>query len=138
MNKTYNLVYNEEQGAWVAVSEITKAKGKKKSAVAIALSVFSLINVAHAQVIIGTVNSAGVLSTGTASALIDSATQNGGVAIGGRSTASAVQTIAIGGATASSKSAIAIGWASVASQGQGVVLGAYSTAGNQGVRGAQM
>ncbi len=43
MNKTYNLVYNEELGAWVAVSEITKAKGKKKKAsVAIALSLFSL------------------------------------------------------------------------------------------------
>lgn len=134
MNKTYNLVYNEELGAWVAVSEITKAKGKKKKAsVAIALSLLSLLNAAHAQVIIGTVNSAGVLSTGTASALADTATQNGGVAIGGHSTASAIQTIAIGGATASAKSAIAIGWASVASQGQGVVLGAYSTAGNQGV-----
>ena len=111
MNKAYNLVYSEESGAWVAVSEITKAKGKRRrvSLVAAAVSTLSLFNAAHAQVIIGTVNSAGVLSTGTASALNDSATQNGGVAIGGRSTASAIQTIAIGGATASAKSAIAIG-----------------------------
>ena len=46
MNKAYNLVYSEESGAWVAVSEITKAKGKRRrvSLVAAAVSTLSLFN----------------------------------------------------------------------------------------------
>jgi xanthine/uracil permease len=31
MNKVYRVIWNESLGAWVAVSEITKSKGKKSN-----------------------------------------------------------------------------------------------------------
>ena len=40
MNKSYRSIWNESLGAWVAVSELTKARGKRsKSAVALAAAV---------------------------------------------------------------------------------------------------
>ena len=132
MNKSFRSVFNKETNTWVAVAENTKANGKKSqlavSAVPV-VAVLSFVGFVQAQVLIGSP----FVTGGTGSALADTATQNGGIAIGGHSTASAIQTIALGGATASAQSAIALGWSSVASGEEAVALGVYSTAASQGV-----
>ena len=57
MNKTYRSIFNELTGTWVAVPEVTKAKGKKsrlaKTAAAVGLASIAASNVAQAQLIIG-------------------------------------------------------------------------------------
>ena len=132
MNKSFRSVFNEETGTWVAVAENVKANGKKSQLASSAVpvvAVLSFVGFVQAQVLIGSP----FVSGGTGSAFSDTPTQNGGIAIGGHSTASAIQTIALGGATASADSAIALGWSSMASGENAVVLGAYSTAADQGV-----
>ncbi|WP_434776971.1 ESPR-type extended signal peptide-containing protein [Neisseria sp. Ec49-e6-T10] len=49
MNKIYRLVWNTVLNAWVAVSELTKAKGKKASKITGAIALSSLAVMAHAE-----------------------------------------------------------------------------------------
>ncbi|QXZ08446.1 hypothetical protein KUF54_10060 [Comamonas sp. Y33R10-2] len=42
MNRSYRTIWNESLGAWVAASEISKARGKR-SASAVSLAVVSLL-----------------------------------------------------------------------------------------------
>ena len=42
MNQSYKCIYNEQTDTWVAVSELTKAKGKKTSSLKTAVALASL------------------------------------------------------------------------------------------------
>ena len=49
MNKSYRSVWNHALGAWVAVSEITAARGKRSSGVATVLVAVGLSGLAAAR-----------------------------------------------------------------------------------------
>mgnify|MGYP001595960391 CR=1 FL=1 len=71
MNKSYRLVYSEVTNTWVAVSELTKAKGKKSSLKTIgsvlATSIMATFGLAQAGTIalnlpVGTITTVQVLA----------------------------------------------------------------------------
>ena len=126
MNKSYKSVYNEHTNTWVAVSEISAARGKRSgSAVLVAtittLAALGASPVAQAQLAIDTGSGSGPAATAVAVnpndlALGDGTVANGqggvggATAVGNNSTASAADAIAIGSnATASQQRTIAIG-----------------------------
>ena len=93
MNRSYKSIYNEQTGAWVAVSEITAARGKKSTTKAIvtAAATISALGVSlqtQAQIAIGA-QPAGVAGSSIASGL-DS------VVYGERSTAYGVNSVVLG------------------------------------------
>ena len=58
MNQSYKCIYNEQTGAWVAVSELTKNRGKRSKAASVIagtslIVAASLAGVTHAQIAIG-------------------------------------------------------------------------------------
>jgi autotransporter adhesin len=151
VNKSYKSIYNEALGAWVATSEISKGRGKKKTrlggvALAVAISAggmgiavageFQTANAsanAPESVAIGFAASAG---GNQALALGFGAVANGwqSIAQGGGASTSAIRDTAIGnGASTASNDALAIG--SGASVGSGnswgsIAIGMNATVGD--------
>ena len=129
MNKVYRVIWNASLGAWVAVSEITKSKGKKSNkAIKSGVLVSSLVLFAG-NAIAAPYDEGGGTATG-----LDA------IAIGERSNASGLLSIALGAdsvaqgkiSAAIGPEAKALGDESFAVGTQAKALGKYSTAlGNQ-------
>src|SRR5690349_2918191 len=90
MNKSYRTVWNEALGAWVAASEITKARGKRSRSGAVTVAVALVLAIGGAEGAKAAVGIDGGTATGDATA-ISAATcgpgsgaeaTNGGLAIG--------------------------------------------------------
>ena len=98
MNKVYRVIWNASLGAWVAVSEITKSKGKKSNkAIKSGVLVSSLVLFAG-NAIAAPYNAGGGTATGTDA-----------IAIGENSNASGVKSIALGkDSVAQEKHAVAL------------------------------
>ena len=118
MNKVYRVIWNESLGAWVAVSEITKSKGKKSNkAIKSGVLVSSLVLFAGNAIAANEVT----LGGGTATGL-------GSVAIGNGANATKVNSAAI------SPGAQALGDDSLAAGTRAEARADYSTAlGNQAI-----
>ena len=146
MNRIFKAIWNESTGTWVAASEMSRSKTKRKSSrgrLFVACAVVAggaLAGQAHADADDWTANPDGSLSVGGGSTAA-----NGGVAIGSgtQATGSGSSAIAIGEyATASEDSSIAIGngaqskgafsvangGGSVASADNSIAVGSFSTA----------
>ena len=115
MNKVYRVIWNESLGAWVAVSEITKSKGKKSNkAIKSGVLVSSLVLFAG-NAIAAPYGEGGGTATG-----LDA------IAIGERSNASGILSIALGAdSVAQGNNSIAIGTKAEALENESIALGAY-------------
>ncbi|MDM0037074.1 ESPR-type extended signal peptide-containing protein [Variovorax sp. J22P271] len=126
MNKSHRSLWNESLGAWVAASELTRARGKRSSARVIAAVIVAaaasggLSGLASAAVIGAPVQAQdGTYSSGAASA-----TGGDSTAVGAGSKASAQGTTAVGAASqAIGGNATAVGIESEASGNQSLALG---------------
>ena len=116
MNQSYKSIYNEQTGAWIAVSELTRTGGKKAKSthplglavVAIAATLSSM-GTAHA---IDTATAGSDYTTVNSTGAIPVAAGANAIAIGQNASATSAQSVAIGdGAqiSASTGAAIAIG-----------------------------
>ena len=131
MNKVYRVIWNASLGAWVAVSEITKSKGKKSNkAIKSGVLVSSLVLFAG-NAIAAPYNAGGGTATGTDA-----------IAIGENSNASGILSIALGAdSVAQGTDSAAIGTEAKALGNESIALGArakalekYSTAlGNESI-----
>ena len=109
MNKNYRSIYNEQTNTWVAVSEITSARGKKKSPILMAALAVVSTMAATSMVVYTEEAEAAYAPTAT-----DDAPGANAIAIGGATSTFAVasggNSIAIGvGATSTALNGISIG-----------------------------
>ncbi|MEJ8812242.1 YadA-like family protein [Variovorax ureilyticus] len=126
MNKSHRSLWNESLGAWVAASELTRARGKRSSARVVAATILAAaalggLSGAASAAVIGTPVQAqdGVYSSGAASA-----TSGDSTAVGAGSKASAQGATAVGAASkASGSNSTAVGIESEASGNQSMALG---------------
>ncbi|WP_279625571.1 ESPR-type extended signal peptide-containing protein, partial [Rodentibacter rarus] len=103
MNKIFRVIWNHATQSWVAVSELTKAKGKTKSRSEKKISIFAVSLITAGATVVG------------GSALAASVEWSGGRIWGGQ------------GASAGGNSAIALGWAAKAPGEQAVAIGNEAT-----------
>ena len=142
MNKSYRSVYNEQTGTWVAVSEITTARGKKNKMIGSILgATVAVMGLAHqaAQAVAyvpvyGIVNSSATdVAVGASSLAATNA-----IAVGLSSTAVGAAAIAIGAtSSASADRSIAIGYHAAVKGGprvlvDAIAIGTGATAQDQG------
>ncbi|AME24528.1 ESPR-type extended signal peptide-containing protein [Burkholderia sp. PAMC 26561] len=106
MNKTYKSVWNESLGAWVAASELSRARGKKSGSIAKAMLASAVTlgtaGVASASVSLdggGFLGPDNIRTNGIAIGTGSGANNDYGVALGSQAQATGINDIAIGAGT---------------------------------------
>ncbi|OOF77415.1 hypothetical protein BKG96_08390 [Rodentibacter caecimuris] len=140
MNKIFRVIWNHATQSWVAVSELTKAKGKTKSKTEKKISVFAISLITAGATVIGG-SALAAVSIGDGFSYNSSNAPAGGssaIAIGWGAKAPGIQDVAIGNEATTSgnfatalgaqtkalaDSAVAVGFKANATQTEGIAIG---------------